>query len=97
MKQQDKKTIFCDVGPRLPVFFEKFFWQWLLTLWCLGPELNRRDMDFQSIALPAELPRHILDAKEKIVGFEPTTDCLTDNCSTKWAKYFLKEKIAVCV
>ena len=35
--------------------------------------------------------------QEKIVGFEPTTYCLTDNYSTKWVKFFLKEKIAVCV
>ena len=27
-------------------------------LWCLGPESNRRRKDFQSFALPAELPRH---------------------------------------
>ena len=26
--------------------------------WCRGPDLNRRHMDFQSIALPTELPRH---------------------------------------
>ena len=25
--------------------------------WCLETELNRRHMDFQSIALPTELPR----------------------------------------
>ena len=30
---------------------------------------------------------------EKIEGLEPTTDCLTDNCSTKWAKFFQKEKL----
>src|SRR5688572_29684895 len=40
----------------------------VITKW-VGPESNRRHMDFQSIALPAELPtraskfeRHILDA-----------------------------------
>ena len=26
--------------------------------WCLGVESNRRHMDFQSTALPSELPRH---------------------------------------
>lgn len=41
---------------------------------------------------PTELHGQIQDAKEKIVGFEPTTDCLTDNYSTKWVKYFLKRK-----
>ena len=35
--------------------------------------------------------------KEKIVGFEPTTFCLTDKCSTNELNIFLKEKIAVCV
>ena len=35
--------------------------------------------------------------KEKIVGFEPTTFCLTDKCSTNELNFFLKEKIAVCV
>ena len=28
------------------------------TLWCLGAELNHRHVDFQSTALPTELPRH---------------------------------------
>ena len=27
-------------------------------LWCLGPESNQRHVDFQSTALPTELPRH---------------------------------------
>ena len=31
------------------------------TLWCLGAELNHRHGDFQSPALPTELPRHIGD------------------------------------
>ena len=39
-----------------------------------------------------KLHGQVQDAKEKIVGFEPTTDCLTDNYSTKWVKYFLKRK-----
>jgi hypothetical protein len=30
-----------------------------LILWCRGAELNRRHTDFQSVALPTELPRHI--------------------------------------
>ena len=28
-------------------------------MWCLGADLNHRHADFQSAALPAELPRHI--------------------------------------
>ena len=31
------------------------------TLWCLGPESNQRHVDFQSTALPTELPRHCGD------------------------------------
>ena len=27
-------------------------------VWCLGPESNQRHVDFQSTALPTELPRH---------------------------------------
>ena len=54
-----------------------------IPIWCLEPESNQRHVDFQSTALPTELSRHILDAKEKIEGIEPTTHCLTDNCSTK--------------
>ena len=29
-----------------------------LWMWCRGAELNRRHTDFQSVALPTELPRH---------------------------------------
>ena len=29
-----------------------------LVLWCLGADLNHRHRDFQSLALPTELPRH---------------------------------------
>ncbi len=29
-------------------------------LWCRGAELNRRHTDFQSVALPTELPRHVI-------------------------------------
>ena len=45
-----------------------------------------------------KLHGQIQDAKEKIVGFEPTTFCLTDKCSTNWAKYFLNRKnCCVCL
>ena len=37
--------------------------------WWLGTESNRRHMDFQSIALPTELPSHLVAG----AGFEPTT------------------------
>ena len=43
---------FFGVDPRLRVF------------WCRRTGSNHRDPDFQSGALPSELQRHILDAKE---------------------------------
>ena len=33
--------------------------------WCLRPELNWRHADFQSAALPTELPRQMIRAKPK--------------------------------
>ena len=55
----------------------------LQVFWWLGSGSNRLHWDFQSHALPVELPSHmVLDANEIFVGFEPTTDCLTDNYST---------------
>ena len=44
-----------------------------------------------------KLHGQIQDAKEKIVGFEPTTFWLPVKHSTNWVKYFLNRKIAVCV
>ena len=41
--------------------------------WCLGPESNQRHMDFQSIALPAELPRQMATW----TGLEPVTSSVT--------------------
>ena len=38
--------------------FEAFRFKALSVLWC-GPGLNRRHMDFQSIALPTELPHQL--------------------------------------
>ena len=73
--------VFSKLG--LPIQVIGFLYQCPIPLWCRVSELNQRHGDFQSPALPTELTRHILDAKEKIVGFEPTTDCLTDNCSTR--------------
>ena len=42
--------------------------------WCRGTELNRRHADFQSAALPTELPRHFSMVGE--TGFEPVTSCV---------------------
>ena len=43
--------------------------------WCRGADLNRRHKDFQSFALPTELPRHTWYAMYKLVvwqhGLEP--------------------------
>ena len=43
------------------------------TLWCLGAESNHRHCDFQSHALPTELPRHLAMRK----GLEPSTSSVT--------------------
>ena len=32
-------------------------------IWCLGPESNQRHADFQSAALPTELPSHLMQAR----------------------------------
>ena len=41
--------------------------------WCLRPESNWRHADFQSAALPTELPRHMATKK----GLEPSTSSVT--------------------
>ena len=47
----------------------------------------------QPAAIATMRPSHIYKTqKEKIVGLEPTTFCLKDKRSSKWAKYFLKRK-----
>lgn len=63
----------------------------LCSSWWARRELNPRDTDFQSVALPAELPAHIkAQFVLQNVGLEPTTHCLSDNCSTKWANLATK-------
>ena len=42
-------------------------------MWCLGVESNRRHTDFQSVALPTELPRHLATRR----GLEPLTSSVT--------------------
>ena len=39
--------------------------------WCLGTELNRRHEDFQSSALPTELPRHMCGPPLSRTGIDP--------------------------
>ena len=41
--------------------------------WCLRPGSNWRHADFQSAALPTELPRHMATK----MGLEPTTSSVT--------------------
>ena len=41
---------------------------------CLGAELNHRHCDFQSHALPTELPRHMMATRK---GLEPSTSNVT--------------------
>ena len=51
-----------------------------LKTWCLGAESNHRHEDFQSSALPTELPRHIWRFPSILairMGFEPTTSSVT--------------------
>ena len=43
-------------------------------MWCLGAELNHRHADFQSAALPTELPRPIMATRK---GLEPSTSSVT--------------------
>ena len=49
--------------------------------WCLGVESNRRHTDFQSGALPTELPRRLRLSAFKIMatrnGLEPSTSSVT--------------------
>ena len=44
--------------------------------WWLGTESNRRHEDFQSSALPTELPSHFVKMAE-LTGFEPAVSCVT--------------------
>ena len=44
-----------------------------IRFWCLRAESNRRHRDFQSLALPTELPRQVADH----TGFEPVVSSVT--------------------
>ncbi len=46
-------------------------------MWCRRAESNRRHKDFQSFALPTELPRQLPPLSlVGETGFEPVTPCL---------------------
>ena len=44
------------------------------NIWCLGTESTRRHRDFQSLALPTELPRQDMATRK---GLEPSTSSVT--------------------
>ena len=46
--------------PRYPLYHTQRITLWVLCwVWCLGAESNHRQADFQSAALPTELPRQV--------------------------------------
>ena len=62
-------------------------WNWTSDTWIFSPLL-----------LPAELRTHIQDTYSlQNVGLEPTTHCLSDNCSTMWANLATSCRFAGCV
>lgn len=55
----------------------------LFSNWWAGPESNGRPLIFSQVYQPCIPPAHIRDAYTlQIIGVEPMTHCLTDNCST---------------
>ena len=55
-----RKTPKIRLFPRYPLYHTQRITLWVLCwVWCLGAESNHRQADFQSAALPTELPRHM--------------------------------------
>ena len=79
-------TCFCIDGSKLWLLTEKmnqiacYLDALALKNWCRGAESNHRHEDFQSSALPTELPRQkpkILWLMATWMGLEPTTSSVT--------------------
>ena len=75
-------SAFSPYGITLRHFKHRHFAGVLFTpkAWCLGAESNHRHEDFQSSALPTELPRQIWRFPSILairMGFEPTTSSVT--------------------
>ena len=54
--REPPKTVFLTADKPLQKSYPQ---KGIHFLWCLGAESNHRQADFQSAALPTELPRHI--------------------------------------
>ena len=60
----------------------------LYSGWCRGAELNRRHADFQSAALPTELPRHVNDMLTGACDLQDVPIMRTSN-----PRFFLRVRI----
>ena len=63
-----------------------------ITLLVAGVRVELTTLGFSVPCSTSWATQPIQGTNEIFVGFEPTTDCLTDNYSTNWVKIFSKEK-----